>query len=117
MIHKILFGFLMTFVTVCSTRAQEPLEDKFFDSDGVRIRYVEKGHGDAVVLIHGFGLSLDLMWHASGVIDKLAQDFHVVAIDARGHGKSDKPHDPAKYRIQMVEDINRLLNHLKLNLY
>jgi hypothetical protein len=24
-------------------RAQSPLEDKFFDSDGVRIRYVEAG--------------------------------------------------------------------------
>lgn len=115
MTRKILLVCLIAFVPVCSAYAQEPLEDKFFNSDGVGIRYVEKGHGEAVVLLHGFGLSLDLMWQASGVIDELSQDFHVVAIDARGHGKSDKPHDPAKYGIQMVEDITRLLNHLKLN--
>lgn len=115
MLRNILLGCLMTFVTVCSILAQEPLENKFFNSDGVRIRYIEKGHGEAVVLLHGFGLSLDLMWRASGVIDELSQDFHVVAIDARGHGKSDRPHDPAKYGIQMVEDITRLLDHLKLD--
>ncbi len=115
MTQKILLGCLITFVAVCSAHAQEPLEDKFFNSAGVRIRYVEKGHGEAVVLIHGFGLSLDLMWQTNGVIDELSQDFHVVAIDARGHGKSDKPHDPAKHGIQMVEDITRLLDHLKLN--
>jgi len=44
----------------------------------------------------------------------LAQDFRVIAMDCRGHGKSDKPHEPAAYGIEMVEDVCRLLDHLNI---
>ena len=38
----------------------------------------------------------------------------VVAIDCRGHGKSDKPHDTAKYGPQMAEDVIEMMDHLKI---
>lgn len=93
--------------------AQTPA-DRFFDSSGVRIHYVEAGQGDPVVLIHGFSSSAQANWRASGVFDKLAREFHVVAIDCRGHGQSDKPHDPASYGMAMVDDVARLLDHLHI---
>ena len=34
-------------------------QDQFFDSNGVRIRYVDQGSGPPVVLIHGFSGNLD----------------------------------------------------------
>ena len=34
-------------------------QDQFFDSNGVRIRYVDQGSGQPVVLLHGFGGNLD----------------------------------------------------------
>jgi pimeloyl-ACP methyl ester carboxylesterase len=114
MIHRTLLLALLLFAALAPARAQATLEDRFFDSNGVRIRYVEAGRGDAVVLIHGFSLSLDQNWGQTGVIDSLAKDFHVVALDCRGHGKSDKPHDAASYGMQMVEDVARLLDHLKI---
>jgi len=51
-----------------------------------------------VVLVHGFGTSSDRTWRDNGWID-LLQDAgrEVVAIDLLGHGRSDKPHDPAAY--------------------
>lgn len=67
-------------------------QDKFFDSNGVRIRYVEQGNGDAILLIHNFGNNLD-RWIASGVLPNLARDYRVIAFDVRGHGKSGKPQD------------------------
>ena len=93
-------------------RAQAPENDKFFDSNGVRIRYVDVGRGEPVVLIHGFSSSLDANWGQTRVIDAIAKDFRVVAFDVRGHGKSDKPHDPASYGLAVVEDVTRLLDHL-----
>ena len=42
-------------------------QEKFFDSNGVRIRYVEQGSGDAIVLIHGNGGSLK-SWIDAGVL-------------------------------------------------
>jgi pimeloyl-ACP methyl ester carboxylesterase len=93
-------------------RAQSAPPDTFFDSAGVRIHYVDIGRGEPVVLIHGFSSSLDANWMRTRVIEKLSRDFRVVALDVRGHGLSDKPHDAARYGLNVVEDITRLLDHL-----
>src|SRR5262249_189666 len=44
----------------------------------------------------------------------LAKDYRVIAPDLRGHGKSDKPTGDKQYGIEMVEDLVRLLDHLKI---
>jgi pimeloyl-ACP methyl ester carboxylesterase len=88
--------------------------DQFFDSAGVRIRYVEQGSGPAVVLMHGYSGTLDRHFIANGVFASLAKDHRVIAMDLRGHGKSGKPHDPAAYGEQMSRDVVRLLDHLKI---
>jgi pimeloyl-ACP methyl ester carboxylesterase len=89
-------------------------EDKYFDADGVKVRYVEQGKGEPVLLIHGFGGNVELQWVIPGVFSALAKDHHVIAYDVRGHGKSGKPHDVKAYGLQMVEDPVRLLDHLKI---
>jgi pimeloyl-ACP methyl ester carboxylesterase len=89
-------------------------QDQFFDSNGVRIRYVEQGAGPPVVLIHAFSGNLDASWVGTGVLPTLASDYRVIALDSRGHGKSDKPHDPKSYGLQMGQDVVRLLDHLHI---
>jgi len=91
--------------------AQSQLQDKFFDSNGVSIRYVEAGSGEPIVLAHGSGQSL-AAWIDSGVLSNLSRGFHVIAFDARGHGKSGKPHESKMYGREMPLDIVRLLDHL-----
>ena len=97
-----------------SVRSPRSAENKSFDSNGVRIRYVEAGAGDPVVLTHGFSSNLEKQWVATGVFDKLAQRHRVIAIDGRGHGQSGKPHDPAVYGPEAARDVTRLLDHLRL---
>jgi len=87
-------------------------QDQFFDSNGVRIRYVDQGSGPPVVLIHGFSGSLETSWVETGVLPNLATDYRVIALDCRGFGQSDKPHDPKSYGIEMGQDVVRLLDHL-----
>jgi pimeloyl-ACP methyl ester carboxylesterase len=89
-------------------------EEAFFDSKGVKIHYLGEGRGEFVLLIHGFTASIDLNWRAPGIIKALAQNYRVIALDNRGHGKSEKPHDSKKYGTEMVEDAVRLLDHLKI---
>ncbi len=93
--------------------AQE-LGDKSFDSSGVRIRYVDKGTGHPIVLLHGKGNNLDAAWIRTGVLANLAKDHRVIAMDLRGHGKSGKPHDPEAYGEEMGRDVVRLLDHLQI---
>jgi pimeloyl-ACP methyl ester carboxylesterase len=86
-------------------------QDRFFDSDGVRIRYRVWGEGPPVVLLHGFGESLE-SWHRGGVVRVLSPHFRVIALDVRGHGRSAKPHDPQSYGAELSGDVVRLLRQL-----
>ncbi len=106
---------LFVLVSATSAAAQGRLESKFFDSDGVQIHYVDVGEGEPVVLIHGFTSNLQQNWKGSGLIDALRDDYRVIALDNRGHGRSGKPHDPAQYGIEMVNDSIRLLDHLDID--
>jgi pimeloyl-ACP methyl ester carboxylesterase len=94
---------------------QPAAQDKFFDSNGVKIRYTVEGEGEPVLLIHGFTADIEKQWVLPGVSKALAKNYRVIALDNRGHGKSDKPHDPKKYGLEMVEDAVRLLDHLKID--
>jgi pimeloyl-ACP methyl ester carboxylesterase len=90
-------------------------EEGSFDSDGVKINYFIEGKGEPVLLIHGFAINARLQWDAPGIVKALVRDHRVIALDVRGHGKSDKPCDPDKYGTLMVEDAVRLLDHLKID--
>jgi pimeloyl-ACP methyl ester carboxylesterase len=102
-----------------SLRAAEPTDGYFQASDGVKIHYLEAGKekatGAPVVLIHGYTGTARGNWFANGVADALATKHRVVAIDCRGHGKSEKPHDPAKYGPRMSQDVIELMDHLKID--
>lgn len=65
-------------------------------SDGVRLNYEAAGSGRPVLLMTGAFSSL-ADWQESGVFDELASERRVIAMDLRGHGDGDKPHDPASY--------------------
>src|SRR5262245_66362658 len=99
-------------VLTLSVRAEE----KTFDSNGVRIAYLDEGKGEAVVLLHGFGGSAPEMWakrpFAKTQFLPALKGYRAIAIDHRGHGKSDKPHDPKKYGKDMAEDVVRLMDQL-----
>ncbi len=68
------------------------LQPQFETVDGHRLRFVRAGAGPAVVLVHGFGSSLDT-WR--DVLPGLATDHEVVALDLPGFGESDRPADLA----------------------
>ena len=72
--------------------------DRVPSFDGTRIAYTAQGSGPAVLLLHGFAADQHLNWARPGVIDALiGAGRRVIATDARGHGASDKPHDPDRY--------------------
>ncbi len=95
----------------CTLAAAAAAQDRFFDSGGVRIRYVERGAGAPVVLVHGFTADIERAWVDTGVLPDLARDHRVIALDLRGHGKSGKPHDARAYH-ELALDVIRLLDHL-----
>jgi pimeloyl-ACP methyl ester carboxylesterase len=89
-----------------------------FDSDGVRLHYEVHGpeRGAPLVVVHGFASDYRLNWVGTRWQEALTTaGFRVFGLDCRGHGHSDKPHDPAAYAIGiMARDITRLLDHVEV---
>lgn len=89
-------------------------EERFFDSAGARLRFLEEGRGEPVLLIHGYTTNTERQWVQSGVFPALSEKYRVISLDARGHGKSAKPHDRAAYGPEMGRDLIRLMDHLNI---
>jgi pimeloyl-ACP methyl ester carboxylesterase len=104
---------LCTAIAPVAAAAATSYEDKYLDANGVKIRYIDAGKGEAIVLLHG-GTSRLESWVTPGVVDNLSKDFRVIAFDARGHGKSDSPREPAAYGRQQALDVVRILDALKI---
>jgi pimeloyl-ACP methyl ester carboxylesterase len=76
--------------------------------NGIQMHYVIGGHGDPVVLLHGWPETW-YAWHK--VMPALAKNYTVVAPDLRGLGDSSKP--PTGYDGKTVaEDIHQLVGKL-----
>ncbi len=92
---------------------------RFVTSDGNAIafqRWGDSNPGPVVVLHHGFAASAITNFEAPGVVQAFVDAGRsVLAVDARGHGASDKPHDSAHYgERRMAHDLSELLADLGL---
>ncbi|QEW01863.1 alpha/beta fold hydrolase [Microbacterium lushaniae] len=82
--------------------------------DGARLVTYSWGDPDApaVFCVHGFGSSTRDNWVSTGwVRELLRRGLRVLAVDQRGHGASDKPHDAADYAMPvLVSDLTTVLD-------
>src|SRR5712692_7155638 len=84
-----LISFVLLYLRGSNTRPLIPKEQMvsfadqagYFDSGGVKIRYVMRGQGEPVILLHGFIFSAKSNWIDGGVFEALSQDYRVVALD------------------------------------
>lgn len=93
------------------------LSRHFFRNDGLMIAYLDNhvvSDDLPIVLLHGFTASAEKNWVQSGWVERLSRaGRRVIAIDARGHGDSDKPYDSDYYPSNvMMEDSIALLQQL-----
>jgi pimeloyl-ACP methyl ester carboxylesterase len=78
--------------------------------NGVRIWYAVFGHGQPVVLLHG-GLANSSYW--GHLVPALSNEFQVIVIDSRGHGRSTRNVEPLGYEL-MASDVLAVMDVLKL---
>jgi len=106
--------FALVCLALAPALAAAPAADDHFDANGVNLHYVTLGTGDPVVLIHGLYSSERMNWELPGIVKRLATHYQVIALDMPGHGQSDKPDRADAYGLAMVDDVVRLLDHLKI---
>jgi pimeloyl-ACP methyl ester carboxylesterase len=85
-------------------------------SDGTKIAYEIFGDGPPVLLVHGFAASRVITWANTNWVSWLTRaGLRAIALDCRGHGQSDKPHDVTAYDDRtMAADALAVLDQLGL---
>ena len=85
-----------------------------FTNDGLDLHFHDEGEGPVVLLIHGFASNIEMNWRGPGWIDALVTaGYRAIALDNRGHGRSERPHEPERYTPRaMRADASALLEHL-----
>jgi len=82
------------------------LPPRFFAGrDGARLAYRDLGTGRPLVLIHGFFSTALVNWVRYGHAERIAASgYRLILPDLRGHGDSDKSHDPSAYPPDVLTD-------------
>ena len=96
----------------CATSllAQAPKSAFFTTSDAIKIHYLEAGTGRPIVFIPGWTMPA---WIWEKQIAEFSKKYHVIAVDPRSQGESDKPaygHLPET----RARDYKELVDHLTL---
>jgi len=81
---------------------------------GLKIRYLEKGKGAPIVLLHGFSFCAET-WVEIGLFDELAKEYHVYSFDMPYGIKSRSDKFDAQNRDEYAEFLNDLLKTLNIN--
>ena len=77
--------------------------------NGIKINYEQKGEGELIVLLHGWGSNIKLF---ANLIELLSKKYMVVAMDMPGFGESEEPpsawcvDDYASFIIDFLKDYN-----------
>ena len=87
----------------------------FVDNNGVKIHYEVEGQGPPLVLQHGFGSGIYNWTERGDYLKALSKDYRLILVEARGHAGSDKPHNLADYRADVIaKDYAAILDDLKI---
>jgi non-heme chloroperoxidase len=92
-------AFLISLATSAQAQEQKFKAISVKTPDGLIISAQEWGNpnGPEILFIHGFSQS-HLSWIKQVTSGDLAKEFHMVTYDLRGHGNSDKPFEPERYK-------------------
>ena len=86
----------------------------YANNQDVQIHYEVEGNGPSLVLLHGLNGNLE-RFRIYGYVEPLKEKYQLILIDVRGHGTSDKPHEPEAYKMKtLVADIVAVLDQLKV---
>lgn len=94
------------------TYSQFRLEQNTFASKDGNIKYIDKGQGEVIVLLHGVPTS---GWLYRNMINNLSKNHRVIAPDMLGFGSSDSPKGYDIYsETEHAERLINLMNHLNI---
>ncbi len=100
-------------IVCASTPAYFNAQDKMIEAGGINFHLVDYGgQGKTIILVHGLTANVRY-WDA--VAERLVDQYHVIALDIRGRGDSDKPESGYYDQWQYAQDVKQILDILKID--
>ncbi len=90
-----------------------PPQGRFLHLDGEQVHYTDEGEGPALVLIHGLGGQVRNFTHS--LVERLTDDFRVIAVDRSGSGHSTRSGDDAARLDRQAAQVARVIEALALD--
>jgi esterase len=109
-------GAVVVMLVACAlpSRAQQKLPlDRFITVDSLRIHYLDWGNESKppLIMLHGIGRDAHSFDH---IVPRFSRDYHVIAMDLRGHGDS-AWHPEGAYLVEdLVKDLKGLVEQRSL---
>jgi non-heme chloroperoxidase len=110
-VRAIHYAFLLLFglMVAPALHGAAPVKDgSFTTSDGVKLHYLESGTGSTILFVPGWTMPAEI-WQPQ--IEYFSKKYHVVAVDPRSQGASDKPAE-GNYPGRRAQDYKELIDHL-----
>src|SRR5690242_12594795 len=103
----------MLFASVVSLAAQSTFQDRFVTVNGLRLHYLDWGSPDKqpFIMLHGIGRVAHSFDH---IAPRFSKDYHVIAIDMRGHGDSAWSPEGAYLVQDYANDLTAFVEQLNL---
>jgi non-heme chloroperoxidase len=98
----------MFMLAPCLHGAASVKDGSFITSDGVKLHYLESGTGPTILFVPGWTMPAEI-WQLQ--IEHFSKNYHVVAVDPRSQGASDKPPE-GNYPGRRAQDYKELIDHL-----
>jgi pimeloyl-ACP methyl ester carboxylesterase len=111
-------AILGTTALVVARRARQaernnPPTGRFLDIEGVHLHYLERGEGPPLVLLHGNGAMVQ-DFEISGILERLAQRYRVIAVDRPGFGHTNRPRSQSWTPAAQAELVHKALVQLEI---
>src|SRR5262252_10890645 len=106
-------GLVISLLLVCSIAFAQSPQDRFVTVNGLRLHYLDWGNDTKppLILLHGIGRVAHTFDHLA---PHFSPDYHVMAVDMRGHGDSGWSADGAYLVEDYVKDIDGMARQLGL---
>ncbi len=106
--HYVLLFLSLLLVSPALHGAASVKDGSFTTSDGVKLHYLESGAGSTILFVPGWTMPAEI-WQPQ--IEYFSKAYHVVAVDPRSQGASDKPAE-GNYPSRRAQDYRELIDHL-----
>ena len=104
-------AYVRAYADSCSVTNEAMNPAKYYDINGIKMHYIDRGDGDAIVMLHG---NPTWSYFYRELAMRLSRNYRVIVPDHIGMGFSEKPQNVDYNLAFHIQNLEKLIEHLNL---